>query len=98
MKFLSTHKAGAILPLFLGISLLQSPASSQTITNPRTPAEVEEVKGVVIRWDEKEYYEIFTNVRSVGWTNYWRDRYNGTITTQATLVREALNEGIEVYV
>src|SRR6267143_6394901 len=71
---------------------------SQTIANPRTPAEFEEAKGVVIRWDEKEYYQIFTNVQSQGWTSYWLGRYNGTMNTQATIVREAMNEGLEVYV
>src|SRR5882724_170607 len=84
-----------VLCLFI---LASSTAISQTIANPRTPAEFEEVRGVVIRWDEKEYYKIFTSVQSAGWTAYWTGRYNGTMYTQATIVREALNEGIDVYV
>lgn len=72
---------------------------SQAITNPRTPAEFEEVKGVLVSWDESEYLTILRIVEDFGsWIPELRDRYDGEMNTQATIIREVLNEGLEVYV
>lgn len=82
----------------LVVAAISTTLYSQTITNPRTPAEFEEVKGVIVRWDEREYHQIFFNVQAQGWTTYWKNRYSGTMSTQAAIITEALNEGIDVYV
>ncbi len=72
--------------------------TSQAITNPRSPAEFEEVQGVVICWFEEQYLTIFAHVEESGWTPILLEQYQGLMNTQTTLVQEALNEGVEVYV
>src|SRR4030066_1138044 len=72
---------------------------SQTITNPRSPAEFEEVQGVVVCWFEQQYLFIFWIVAEHGgWTEPLLQDYQGLMNTQRMIIQEALNEGIDVYV
>ena len=88
-----------IVLALLAVALLSPNLDAQGLTNPRTPAEFEEVKGVVVCWDEEQYLHIFGIVRDHGsWTVPLREQYEGLMNTQATIVREVLNEGIEAYV
>jgi hypothetical protein len=84
--------------LLVALFFSASPLTSQTITNPRTPAEFEEVQGVVICWFEEQYLTIFAIAEEYGWTPLLLEQYQGLMNTQTTLVQEALNEGVEVYV
>lgn len=83
----------------IAVAPLSPNLDAQGLTNPRTPAEFEEVKGVVVCWNEEQYLHILGIVRDHGgWTVPLREDYEGLMNTQATIVREILNEGIEAYV
>jgi hypothetical protein len=50
-------------------------------------------------WDEQQYLSIFGQVEEHGsWTLPKREQYEGLMNTQATILREVLNEGIKAYV
>lgn len=69
------------------LAILLHTISAQSITNPRSPAEWEEVQGVLIRWNEAHYV-----------SDNGHPSYEGYRNSQKGIVEAALNEGISVFI
>jgi agmatine deiminase len=93
-----TSEMKYLLPYLLTF-LFSANNFSQTILMPRTPAEFEEMQGVLICWFENQYLSLIARAQERGsWTQPARDQYDGLMNTQAAIIQEVLNEGLEVYV